>query len=239
MSAPQGSSACRITVDPSTADVLRVEAKKVLMFNHELFEDFLDYIPARQLALADVYRDATAVVDAVGWDLDTEARTQSVEVPLTSGHIQQLHKRRWDLLDTNLDLLTTSVPTAATMPSSWPRSTTTATASKLSTRFSTPTPTGSPHKPSHVRCGPGPATDLRQRHRQDAVRGSSNRSPAPQHSSRGLLAAEQRATHLAARRLGQVIGELDDAWVLVGRGRRLDVILQRASEIVARCVAVA
>jgi uncharacterized protein YoxC len=26
-------------------------------------------------------------------------------VPLTHGHIQQLHKRRCDLLDTNLDLL--------------------------------------------------------------------------------------------------------------------------------------
>jgi hypothetical protein len=46
MSAPQGSFACRITVDPSTADVLRVETKKVLMFNHEPFEDFLDYVPA-------------------------------------------------------------------------------------------------------------------------------------------------------------------------------------------------
>ena len=30
----------------------------------------------------------------------------SVEVPITAGHIQQLHKRRCDLLDTNLDLLT-------------------------------------------------------------------------------------------------------------------------------------
>ncbi|HEX5922436.1 MAG TPA: hypothetical protein VFY45_01300 [Baekduia sp.] len=50
MSAHQGNSACRITVDPSTADVLRIEAKKVLMFNHEPFEDFLDYIPTKQLA---------------------------------------------------------------------------------------------------------------------------------------------------------------------------------------------
>ena len=30
----------------------------------------------------------------------------SVEVPLTRAHIQQLHERRADLLDTNLDLLT-------------------------------------------------------------------------------------------------------------------------------------
>ena len=105
MSAPQGSSACPITVDPSTADVLRIEAKKVLMFNHEPFEDFLDYIPTRQLALADVYRDATAVIDALGWDPDTTTSTESVVVPLTRGHIAQLHIRRADLLDTNLDLL--------------------------------------------------------------------------------------------------------------------------------------
>jgi hypothetical protein len=106
MSAHQGSFACHITVDPSTADVLRIEAKKVLMFNHQPFEDFLDYLPAKQLALADVYRDATAVIDALGWDPDTVAQQERVEVPLTSGHVQQLQRRRCDLLDTNLDLLT-------------------------------------------------------------------------------------------------------------------------------------
>jgi hypothetical protein len=76
------------------------------MFNHEPFEDFLDYIPTKQLALADIYRDATAVIDAIGWDPDTATHTERVEVPLTPGHIQQLHRRRCDLLDTNLDLLT-------------------------------------------------------------------------------------------------------------------------------------
>ena len=105
MSAHQGSPACRIAVDPSTADVLRVEAKKVLMFNHEPFEDFLDYLPTKQLALADVIREATAVIDALGWDPDITTHTKSVKVPVTAGHIHQLHKRRCDLLDTNLDLL--------------------------------------------------------------------------------------------------------------------------------------
>ena len=105
MSAPQGSFGCRITVDPLTADVLRIEAKKVLMFNHEPFEDYLDYIPTKQLALADVYRDATAVIDALGWDPDTDPQHDPVEVPITAGHIQQLHTRRCDLLATNLDLL--------------------------------------------------------------------------------------------------------------------------------------
>jgi hypothetical protein len=106
MSAHQGNSACRITVDSSTGDLLRVEAKKVLMFNHEPFEDYIDYIPAKQLALADIYRDATAVIDALGWDPETATHQESVEVPLTPGHIQQLHGRRCDFLDTNLDLLT-------------------------------------------------------------------------------------------------------------------------------------
>jgi hypothetical protein len=105
MSAPQGNYACRITVDPSTADVLRLETKKVLMFNHDPFEDFLDYVPAKQLSLADIFRDATAVIDALGWDPDTEPQREGVEVPLTHGHIQQLHIRRCDLLDSNLDLL--------------------------------------------------------------------------------------------------------------------------------------
>jgi hypothetical protein len=106
MSAPQGSYGCHITVSPSDVDVLRIEAKKVLMFNHEDFENYLDYVPVKQLELADIYRDATAVIDAVGWDADICVPFSSVEVPLTRGHIEQLHERRADLLDTNLDLLT-------------------------------------------------------------------------------------------------------------------------------------
>ena len=42
----------------------------------------------------------------MGWDPDICVPSRSVEVPLTRGHIEQLHKRRTDLLDTNLDLLT-------------------------------------------------------------------------------------------------------------------------------------
>jgi hypothetical protein len=105
MSAPQGSYGCRITVSPSDADVLRIEAKKVLMFNHEEFEDFLYYVAVKQLALADIFRDAIAVIDALGWDPDINPPRTSFDVPLTHGHIEQLHKRRCDLLDTNLDLL--------------------------------------------------------------------------------------------------------------------------------------
>ncbi len=105
MSAPQGSYGCRITVTTSDADVLRQEAKKVLMFNHEEFEDFLDYVPVKQLALADIFRDATAVIDAVGWDPRINPPRETFKVPLTRGHVEQLHKQRADLLDHNLDLI--------------------------------------------------------------------------------------------------------------------------------------
>src|SRR5215218_3007987 len=105
MSTPQRNHACRITVSSSDADALREEAKKVLMFNHDPFEDFLDYVPVKQLELADIYRDATAVIDALGWDPDINPPRDTFKVPLTRAHIEQLHKRRCDLLDTNLDLL--------------------------------------------------------------------------------------------------------------------------------------
>jgi hypothetical protein len=41
----------------------------------------------------------------LGWDPDTNPQRDRVQVPVTAAHIQQLHKRRCDLLDTNLDLL--------------------------------------------------------------------------------------------------------------------------------------
>jgi hypothetical protein len=104
MSAQQGIYACHLTVDRQTADVLREEVKKVLVFNHEWFEDFLDFTPVGQEALADIFCDAIAVIKAVGWkpDLDDVER---FEIPLTAGHIAKLHERRDDLDATNLDLL--------------------------------------------------------------------------------------------------------------------------------------
>jgi hypothetical protein len=104
MSAQQGSYACHITVDGQTAGVLREEAKKVLLFNHEWFEDFLDFTPVGQEALVDIFCDAIAVIKAVGWKPELD-RAERFEIPLTAGHIEQLHKRRDDLDATNLDLL--------------------------------------------------------------------------------------------------------------------------------------
>jgi hypothetical protein len=104
MSAHQGSYDCRITVDRQTADILREESKLVLVFNHETFEDFSDFTPVGQQALADIFSDSIAVIKAVGWEPKSDGAEQ-FEIPLTAGHIEQLRKRREDLDAFICDLL--------------------------------------------------------------------------------------------------------------------------------------
>ena len=70
MSTPQPSRVCVIAVDRETADVLRLEAKKVMVFNHELFEDLLEFGPEAQRALAMRFRDASDLIDVVGIPAD-------------------------------------------------------------------------------------------------------------------------------------------------------------------------
>jgi hypothetical protein len=105
MSTPQPSRARVITVDRTTADVLRLEAKKVMVFNHELFEDLLDFGPQAQKALSMRFRDASDLIDVVGWDPNDAADTTTFDVPLTDDLVEQLRHRRWDLAATNLDRL--------------------------------------------------------------------------------------------------------------------------------------
>jgi hypothetical protein len=105
MSTPQPSRVRVIAVDRKTADVLRLEAKKVMVFNHELFEDFLEFGPEAQRALSMRFRDAADLIDAVGWDPNDAADTATFEVPLTDDLVEQLRHRRWDLAATNLDRL--------------------------------------------------------------------------------------------------------------------------------------
>jgi hypothetical protein len=106
MSTLQRTCARVLVVDRETADVLRLEAKKVMDFGHELFEDFLLYGPQAQYALAMRFCDATALITAVGWDPDTaDPEAASFEVPLTDDLIEQLRHRRYDLAFTNRDRL--------------------------------------------------------------------------------------------------------------------------------------
>ena len=101
MSTQQRNSACLVSVDPSTADVLRHQTLVVLEANHYYFEEILEFGPEAQHALSVIYRDAFAVLDAIGWRRPEEPVT--VDVELTAGFIEQLHRRRYDLGHTNID----------------------------------------------------------------------------------------------------------------------------------------
>jgi hypothetical protein len=101
MSTQQRISACVVSVDPSTADVLRHQSLVVLEANHYYFEEILEFGPEAQHALSVIYRDAFAVLDAIGWRRPEEPVT--VDVPFTAGFIEQLHRRRFDLGHTNID----------------------------------------------------------------------------------------------------------------------------------------
>jgi hypothetical protein len=117
MSTPQRSyGRVMLTVDRTTADVLRLEAKKILMFGHELFEDYLDLSPEAQHALAMRFQDAIDLITTVGWTPDTTAaKADKFEVPITDDLAKQLAVRRIDLTATNRDRLA-CVEDGETMP---------------------------------------------------------------------------------------------------------------------------
>jgi hypothetical protein len=101
MSTQQRNSACLVPVEPSTVDVLRRQTLVVLEANHYFFEEILEFGPEAQRALSVIYRDAFAVLDAIGWSPDGTAGP--VDVPLTAGHIDQLRRCSYDLRVTNIN----------------------------------------------------------------------------------------------------------------------------------------
>jgi hypothetical protein len=103
MCTAQRNDACLIPVDPSLADVLRTQTLLVLEFNHNYFEYLRDFGPEAQFALSVIYRDAFAVLDAIGWSADPAAGT--IDVPFTDGHIEQLRRCRFHLGHANIDRL--------------------------------------------------------------------------------------------------------------------------------------
>jgi hypothetical protein len=102
MSAIKRNDAAIVGVDPSTADVLRQQTLVTLEANHYFFEEIVNFGPDAQLALAQRYRDAFAVLDAVGWRRPEEP-AESVEVPITPGLVEQLFQRRYELGHGNID----------------------------------------------------------------------------------------------------------------------------------------
>ncbi|HEY4095541.1 MAG TPA: hypothetical protein VGM33_08535 [Baekduia sp.] len=100
MSTPQRNDACVIAVDPSVAGILRLQTLAVLEANHHHFEDLRELRPEEQHALLVLYRDAFAVLDALGW---AAVASVAVDVPLTAGHAEQLRRCHADLVETNHD----------------------------------------------------------------------------------------------------------------------------------------
>jgi hypothetical protein len=99
MSNTQRNDACVIAVDPSVAGILRLQTLAVLEANHHHFEDLRELRPEEQRALLVVYRDAFAVLDALGWAEPAGA----CDVPITAGHAEQLRRCHADLVETNRD----------------------------------------------------------------------------------------------------------------------------------------
>jgi hypothetical protein len=102
MSTQQPNSACLVSVDPSTADVLRRQTLIILEANHYYFEEILEFGPEAQHALSVIYRHAFAVLDVIGWRRP-EPPPVTMNVPLTPGFVEQLRQRRYDLGHTNID----------------------------------------------------------------------------------------------------------------------------------------
>jgi hypothetical protein len=95
MSTPEPSPTTTITVEPWLADVLRYQTLVIQKVNHHAFARLRELEPEAQFALAGIYRDAFAVMEAIGWEPDPDSGP--VEVALTAGHIEQLYRRRYDL----------------------------------------------------------------------------------------------------------------------------------------------
>jgi hypothetical protein len=95
-----------VVVNRKTAGVLRAETKKVLMFEHDLFEDFLDFSPEAQQSLALRYCNASDLITTLGWDPEgVDSETTRFEVALSDDLIGLLRLRLEDLALTNVDRL--------------------------------------------------------------------------------------------------------------------------------------
>jgi hypothetical protein len=103
MCALQRNDARTIAVAPSLAEIFRLQTLLVLAANHEPFED-VGYLAAPELlAVADIWRDAIAVLDTLGW-LPAPG-TATIEVVVTAGHAAQLRRLRHDEALAVLDCL--------------------------------------------------------------------------------------------------------------------------------------
>jgi hypothetical protein len=104
MSTTQRNDAWRLAVDPSVADVLRLQSLIALELNHHHFEDLCEFPPEGQRALSVLFREVFDILDTVGWERPTNP-PPTVDIPLTRGYIDLLRERREDLGLATIDRL--------------------------------------------------------------------------------------------------------------------------------------
>jgi hypothetical protein len=95
-----------VSVDRAVAEVIREQSLITLEANHHYFEDVAGFGAEAQRALARIYQEAFAVLDAIGWapaEVAAAAPDDEVRVPLTPGHVEQLRARRFELGHANID----------------------------------------------------------------------------------------------------------------------------------------
>jgi hypothetical protein len=108
MSSRQRNDVKTVLVDREAADVIREQSLVTLEANHHYFEEVAAFGAEARRALARIYRDAFATLDALGWG---DARgggagapgEAPVAVPLSAGHVEQLRARRFELGHANID----------------------------------------------------------------------------------------------------------------------------------------
>jgi hypothetical protein len=105
MSSEQRNDVRVVTVDRAVAEAVREQSLITLEANHHYFEEVTAFGAEARRALARIYREAFAVLDAIGWDAAEDAATpdDEVRVPLTPGHVEQLRARRFELGHANID----------------------------------------------------------------------------------------------------------------------------------------
>lgn len=113
MSDSQRTGVLTVPVDRDDVDTLREQSLLTLEANHHYFEEIEAFGGEAREALARIYRDAFAVLDALGWDAagggdaacegDARMGGERVAVPLTAGHVEQLWQRRFELGHANID----------------------------------------------------------------------------------------------------------------------------------------
>jgi hypothetical protein len=112
MSDSQRTGELTVLIDRNDVDAVREQSLLTLEANHHYFEEIEAFGGEAREALAWIYRDAFAVLDALGWDAAAErpgavgagdAAGEHVAVPLTAGHVEQLWRRRFELGHANID----------------------------------------------------------------------------------------------------------------------------------------